>query len=370
MGKITAALHESDPADTLALVQHANNRAVMGFVNLNRLGDAKVARGHLQEALRLRRIWLGREPGSDDAKLGVANALGQLAICLLRLGDTSGALANFGEELELRKSLSEPVRRSYEVRRELSGLYEKMGEAEYQQGRPREAWNWFDESLKVREELARESPENANNLRDLYNSINSKGHEQLFGSGGPAAARDYYARAVEGFRELVERDSSPAFRGSLALSCYFLATALLRMGEPQEADRYYRECLEIRRGLAQGPDAPRGDRINLAIALGRCREAEEAARIGRVLAAESDLSADDHFQIACILSIASGASQGEAARACAGEAVESLRKAAAAGRGTPGEFRVDPDLEAIQKDDRFLALIAELEAKAAAPPSG
>ena len=95
-----------------------SSKATLGDFELNKLGDSQAALHHYEENLALRREWLKREPGADEAKRGVANALGALARAELRRGDPAKARTLYAEEASLRDLLSQALASQVEVRRE------------------------------------------------------------------------------------------------------------------------------------------------------------------------------------------------------------------------------------------------------------
>ena len=253
------------PGDLDLKFQLANNRAVLGSVSLKVLGDPKAAERYLKEALDLRRERLALEPDSDEAKLGVANALGQLAICRQSLGDPTAAKGLFERELRsARASRSRPARHrdAARARRALREARRALARSSATYPAP---GTIYDRCFAIRQALAAENPDHIPNLRDVYRSLATLGELSLVSQNDPAGARDYYRRALDGFRKLDELEPSATLKGDIASGCYFLATALLRLGETAEAIELYRECLDIRRDWSRTrrrrwPDRPhRGD---------------------------------------------------------------------------------------------------------------
>jgi serine/threonine-protein kinase len=361
MSQITQALIDSNPNDMNAIVQHANNRAVLGFVNLNRIGDAKTAQALLEDALRLREQWLAAEPQNEDAKLGVANALGQLAICFLQLGNPEQARALFERELQLRDALAPATKSHFEVRREASGLYERLGDLALQLGDPRDAEKWYRFALDTRERLAQENPDHLPNLRDVSRSRTNFGHIELTQKNNPAAARDLYALALQGFRTLAERDPEPIYKEDVARECYFLATALLRLGETAESERLYRECLELRKTVASSPDS-KMHQIDLSVAMARCGEHQEAARIARSLISTPPQDARMYVEVACILALCAGsASDANLKEQYSRETVDAVQKAVEGSWRDLDRLRTDPDLDAVRHDPGYQTILKRLE---------
>ena len=198
MARIVEAAAAADPNDIDIQYQLANNRAVLGSVSLNYLGDAKAAAGYFKEALALRQKRLALEPESDAAKLAVANALGQLATCDLRLGDPMAAKGLFQREVEVRESLGGTAGRSYEARRELGALCRRLGELSLQLNDVTGARKNHERSLGICEALAAEDPHHFPNRLDLNLYLTNLGSVNLLSLNDPQAARAYFQRASTG----------------------------------------------------------------------------------------------------------------------------------------------------------------------------
>src|SRR5262249_26292141 len=139
------------------------------------------------------------------------------------------------------------------------------------------------------------------------------------------------------------------------------ATALTRLGETDNAKALYRECLDIRRALPQGPD-DKIQQINLAVALARCGEHEEAVGISRRLLADSQHSAEIAIEVACALALCAGATADPALKSrYTEETYAAIRDGCAQGWKDFERFRVDPDLDPVRGDPAFGRLIAEFQ---------
>ena len=104
--------------------------------SLNTLGDFYLlskgdVRGSLrfhEQALEYRRQWAALEPRNDEAKRGVANTLGAVARDWLTLGDPVKAREIYREEISIRDQFTHDFGSQLEVRRERTGLLEKIGD--------------------------------------------------------------------------------------------------------------------------------------------------------------------------------------------------------------------------------------------------
>jgi serine/threonine-protein kinase len=369
MDAIAEQAAASAPGNLDLEYQLANSRSVLGDFNLMVIGDAKAALSNLEDALKLRRHRLEVEPDNDDAKLRVANALGQLAMCHQRMGEVGAAKALFQEELEVRESLSEQAKGAFETRRELSGLYDQLGRLSLELGNVPDGRKNYERAYNIRKALAAEKPGHLPNLRDLSRSLNSLGELCLVVQNDPASARTYYEKALDAFRKIHAVEPTTTHKADISFGCYFLATALLRLGEKDKAQALYRECLDIRRTLAKGPEA-KVSQINLAIALARCGEHAEAAQIARKLLSSPENSMV-FIEVACVFALCAGATP-EAAlqRTYTGETLAAIRKGFADGWRDLERLRVDPDLDPVRGDPAFQQMLQEFQQPPKSPAAG
>ena len=107
------ALAESLAAENPGMLEArrvlASSKSTLGEFELTRLGDSKAALAHLQRNLQLRREILAVDPGNDQNKRGVCNALGYLAKAWLKLGDPKKARACYQEEVAVRDQFGPEV---------------------------------------------------------------------------------------------------------------------------------------------------------------------------------------------------------------------------------------------------------------------
>ncbi len=254
------------------------------------------------------------------------------------------------------------------MRRELSGLHEKLGHICLSQGDLDRARQHFQRSFEIRQALAADGPDNVPNLRDIYRSYEDFGHIALLQLNDPKTARNYYQKAVDGFSALLPRDPESAiYRSDVATAHYYLATALLRLGENDASMQSYRLCRDMRRELARDPKA-RTARINLMLALARCGEHVEAALIARsTIKSLPANAAGTYVEVACGLAICAGAAEKldpVRARTYADEAIAAIRRGSQGGWRDVERLKVDPDLDGIRSKPDFQRIIKELQAPA------
>ncbi len=158
-------------------------------------------------------------------------------------------------------------------------------------------------------------------------------------------------------------------KGVLAETLYFDATCALASGDKAGAAAGYRRCLEIRKQLAQEPKV-KFPQVDLMVALARCGEHAEAARIAEALVASPPQDEHLYFQAACGYALSAGAATGDGAlvKHYTERAFECLRKGKERGWADVVSLEIDPDLEPIRKDPEFRSLVASFPRPEKAQP--
>ena len=114
----------------------------------------------------------------------------------------------------------------------------------------------YDRALKLREEIARQNPDHDRAKRDVLLSYRRLGVFHLLQLSDPAAARDFFQKALDEFERRFEAEpASVIAREDLAMTEYYFATAALRIGDRESAALQYKACLAIREGLGGDPKA-------------------------------------------------------------------------------------------------------------------
>ena len=186
----------------------------------------------------------------------------------------------------------------------------------------------------------------------------------------PAAARSLHRQALNLIEPRAKADPANLdVKCVLAETLYYEATTALHSGDAKGAAEGYRRVLEIRRALAREPKA-RMSQVELMLALARCGEHVEAAKIAETLVAGSTKSVQLYFFSACGYALAAGsvASNPAIARHYTGKALACLREGRERGWADVESLKTDPDLEPIRTDPAFQALLAEFARSAAKGP--
>jgi eukaryotic-like serine/threonine-protein kinase len=343
----------------------ASSKITLGQFHMTRLGDSKAALGYLERNLALRREILARNPTDDQAKRGVCNALGLLAQVWLKLGDPEKANVFYKEEVAVRDQIGPALASVIEIRREDAGLEERLGDLNVALNKNDAGGDHYDRALKIREETARLNPQYDPAQRDVLLSYKVLGTFHLLQRKDPTAARGFYEKALAGFEHRLKAEpENVVAREQVAVTHYYVATAALRMGDRKSADLHYKECLDIREGLAVGPKG-KLLAIDLMIARARCGQYQIASTTAEELIASPPLDARVYFQAACGFSLCAGAvalgpttteSKALAARYTE-SAFKSLRLALGAGWKNVVDVETDPDLDAVRDAPGFAAVV-------------
>jgi hypothetical protein len=136
-----------------------------------------------------------------------------------------------------------------------------------------------------------------------------------------------------------------------------LAATYYRLGlsatDPGKAKEAYDECRKIRKELAAIDPQDTLAAVELALALARTGNLDEAERIVGRLLTQAGKDRQVLFQVACILSILSGVTADkETAGRYRDQAFQVLRDLVKAGWTDRGGLESDPDFDFIREDSR------------------
>ncbi|MHB1559923.1 MAG: protein kinase domain-containing protein [Isosphaeraceae bacterium] len=392
MDEIITRLAKSAPDDLGTQIRLARSRRNLGYIAMNRVGDGAEARRYFDGSLEMIRAGLVKQPDDDGLKYELANGLGQLASAEMRLGHLDRARKLYDEEMSVRRSFaaSYAVPRQVELDRELSGLYERLGELALRMVRKDECRKYYEQCAEIRERLYQQRPDFWPFMLDRALSYNNAGYLLYPAGKDPAGARALHHKAAELLARRVAVDPNDAMpRATLATTLYYEATCALHSGDPAAAAEGYRRCLQIREKLATDPDE-KIPMVNLIVAVARCGQHTRAASIAARLMKSPPRDEHIYFQIACGYALAADAARAERwrlgatlgsplaltaaglddalARLYTDLAVDALRRGKRLGWTDVVSLETDPDLEPIRNDPAFRALVAEFSRPGAASP--
>jgi eukaryotic-like serine/threonine-protein kinase len=370
MDEIIETLAKASPDDVMAQFRLARSRRQLGFVAAQRLGDSATGQNYLRQAIEIDRACLAKKPGEGTFQRELANSLGQLAGAELLLGHLERARDLYREELQTRSEFSAALARDEESRRELAGLHEKLAELHFRMKQPKEGREYYDLAALKREEFVAERPDYWPAVYDLARTYNNAGFVHYPQGHEPAVAREYHQKALELIEARAKVDPANLdTKTVLATTLYYDATCALKSGDSAGAAAGYRRCLEIREALATEPKA-KMSQVDLMVALARCGKHAEAAKIAAHLIASPPKDEFLYFQAACGYALAAEAAAGN--ETLAGQykaaALNCLREGKNHGWNDPATLEIDPDLEPIREDPRFVALLEDFKRAAQKRP--
>jgi eukaryotic-like serine/threonine-protein kinase len=361
MEAIVATLAASKPDDLAAQARLARTQRMLGFVAMKHLVDIELAKQYFRRAIDISRECLTQQPDSDAHKNELASSLGYLAAAEMQLGHLKEARDIYREEITTRESFSPDKTRQSESIRELAGLYERLADLSFKMGDKNEARRLYDHCASLRQHVAADRPDFWPVVNDLAMSLNNAGFIRFPQGDDPAAAREFHKKAIALYEKRVELDPNDFdARGRLATTLYYEATCALHSHDQPAAEAGYRRCLEIRKALVTIPKA-KMPQVEVMLALARCGEHGEAAKIAESLVAGDPLNEQVYFQSACGYALAAGAATGhpDLARRYTDAAVNCLRKGKERGWANVVDLETDPDLAPIRKNPAFQELLGQ-----------
>ena len=365
MDELAQRLAKSSPptADLLSVL--SASEITLGEFAMDRQMDSGSAIAHYGKCLDHRRQLLALQPNDDGAKRSVCNALGALARAYLKIGDAAKARDAYAEEAKLRDRFGPATATKLEVRRERSGLEEKLGDLAVALGDTAAGKAHYEHSLELREAIAAEHPEESQARRDALLSMEKLGTLAMIQLNDPSAARAWYEKARPEYEERRRRDAQANFaREDVARIEYHLGTACRRLGDREASDAHFRACLAIREQAGPEPKVKQ-EAVNLMLARARCGQHERAAKLAAGLLDQPPVDALMAYNVACAYALcAGGVAEGpgskELTRRYVEEALKALRLAATKGWKGWSEIRTDPDLDPIRDEPGLIAIADEI----------
>lgn len=218
------------------------------------LGDALAEGGDLGGAVEAHGESVDIARRLDRLEPGRTDRLHLLLAGLRRLGDVHRVRGDWGRVRQAATEGVQLARRMVERgawSRRLVAMLDLLGDVERAEGHLEEALGCYEEGLEIARERLRQSPGDADRLRDLELCLEKVGrcHQSL---GGLDAARQAFEEALGLARRLVEKD--PARRlylHDLAMSVQNLGDLHLVRGDMGRARDAYDESLQVARRLSR-----------------------------------------------------------------------------------------------------------------------
>ncbi len=367
--EIVTKLTVADPADRVMQVNLIKIKRQLGYVTMDQIGDTAGAQSYFNTAIELSKTRLAKEPDSDAFKSELANSVGGLAKSEANLGHLDKARELYRQEIEIRESFSAAAAGEFENRRELAGFIAERAAMYVRMGDNDEALRLYDKVASLRSQNTAKQPDSWPVQNDLALSYNNQASMRYPNGKDPALARDFHRKALEILRKRAKADPEDAANKKvLAETLYYDATCAMHAGDKAGAATGFQESLAVCKELVKQTD-PKGMQLNLMLALGRCGEHVEAAKIAHSLVATPPKDENLYVQAAfgyAVASAATGSDQQTKARYTSA-ALECLRNAKERGWTDVVVLKKDTDLEPIRNDPGFQALLQEFEKKVSGP---
>jgi serine/threonine-protein kinase len=360
-----------DEEEKLPNRHHNLSTALMNMAeSARRASNPARAKEALLEALEIRREWAYLNPGHNYIPQNVADTLGKLGSVTLMLGQLEESHDYYEESLELRKEwLVWAPATATKPAMEVAGAHSAMGRVNLRLGDLDEAERYLELALDTLKQMAAERPNTRTFDWNVALFQNQLGAARLM-AGKSEAAADTYAEALPVLQQFSDQDPHNAqLRRHVAEGLYGMATALLRLGDPAAAE-HYRKALEIRRQLAEDDPTNAAEQVGWMLALGRCGQHEEAAKMAETV--RESAANDSHllYNVAtgyavCAQAVATAAEQDDSENNDLAQlrqqygtlAIETLHAAVEHGYQVTAELELDPDLDGIRDRPEFQELL-------------
>ncbi len=363
MASIIARVVAADPSNRDMQVNLIRTQRELGKVSImHYAGDPKSAEAYISKAIEISRALIKANPDLDVYKSELANSLGQFAGVELSLGRLATARDHYGEEITVRESYSRELKNDLESRRELAGLYAQLAELHVRMGEPKDAEGLFNQAFRLREEIASEHPDFWPAQGDLGLSYNQLGSLRFPQGNDAQGARKFHTDAVKVFKKRAVADPADFDnKRMLAETLYYEATCALHSGEKEAAANGFHECLKICNELASEPKAKLAIALRM-LALARCGDHKEAAKIAKELVAASPNDSAVYVDAArgYALAVAAAGSKDDVRRCYIDEAIKCLQDAKKNGWADVASLEIDTDLEPIRSEPAFEGFLGEL----------
>ena len=216
-------------------------------------GDAELALGHFQKSYELLKSIAEANPNSAQARSNLSASLLDLGVFYLergRIGDAESALRHFEESLDIRRRIAEANPNSAQERFALSASLDRLGGFYLRRGEPGDAelaLGHFQESHRLRKQIADANPNSALALRDLSVSLEKLGSFYLARgrSGDAELALRHLHESHDSLKQIADANpgSAKTLR-DLSVSLLKLGVFYLERGKPGDAELALRRLHE------------------------------------------------------------------------------------------------------------------------------
>jgi serine/threonine-protein kinase len=354
------------------------------------IGDYTTARRLFERSRELRQQAMKQKPDEEGRRVDMANAYGNLAITNFKAGDAQQAEIDLQESLHWWDSLSNEARELPGNKLQLAGLWERVGEAAFKQGRAAESVVNYEKALHIREEV--EGAVRAGNnkgllpavLRNIALAHLNLGDVSLFLERDPKASEHEYKLAQSYL------DEADKLLPDTASGLRVVSNAQYRLGVTHEmleqldlSKQELARCVELRRKLVKGDEEGIEANAALMTALARSGDHQEAAAIADEVVKRAPNEPRFLFEASCTYSLCQAAVKalsksgqtppleaGELATQYGNKAIASIKQAIDRGWKDAITLHTDPDLDSAREDPRFQEIVQSLDRSGITLPEG
>ncbi len=352
-----------DPAARVSRANQANALMQLGQVGLRKKQTTAARSSFLKAADLLADL----EKGPPDDKTPPHSLKALRADALFWLGVVTAetnpreARRHYQDVLRLRTELA-GLLQTDRARSDLAGAYLLVGGADFRLGDITSAEGHYQGAVRLREEMARASPDDAELRRGLGLARERLGDLYLRTRRPELAAGEYDA-AARLFQGLFDKAPQRAdFRDDLSRLLYDLGLTALRRGDQGPAAEKFRASLRLREDRARDRGNI-GAQIDLMMTLARCGEHRRAADLAQRVRRERPDDLGGLVDVACCYAVCSGSvppEEGGLRERYTGQAIEALSRAVARGYRDRVNLETEPDLDAVRDQPAFKDLLAGL----------
>jgi len=325
-----------------------------------------------RQSLAIWRKLSGRPPGGPsgsqgelkplDITRGLAEALTNLAVGLLREGNPMEAAALFEETIGLRRKLLDEFPDDRSLRQDLARSYHALGESAFLLGDIGQSREHYARCLATNEEILAADPEDLGTQVELANALGNHGDVGLRTGDLDGARRDFErSLAINRSVLLLDETDIDQIR-NVAIECHRLGVVEAMSGNREKSASWFDEARQLRERTA-GLDSGNIERqIELMLTLARCGAWEKATSIAEAIRTPSS----DPDLLICIARCFTHCStvvrdaDPNAADALGQKAIEAIQEAVAAGYKDKVTLTTEPDLLPLKPLPAFVEIISGL----------
>jgi serine/threonine-protein kinase len=338
----------------------------LGDMTLELKGDARAARAHFQQAYDLQKEIATHPRSGQYTALDNKRLLSHAALALgraeLALGDPVAAGRHFEEARELRQAWSDAEPKRADARSYVAEAHLWLGITAARRGEKTASLAHLERALELCEALARQYAQDLSFVVDIADVCGQLGDAQVRLGAPAAAAEKSYRQALNRIQGVTaKKPEDLSHLPLLALSLERLAGSALRGGKPAEAEKQFRQALQLRAELLRTEPSSLPAKTAYLITLARCGKHAAAAQETAALCKQAPDSTLLQLQAArCFAACAAAAGDDGPKQGYLKQGLEALGAATRPGFRDAAALETDPDLAPLRQEAAFRNLVAQL----------